>query len=115
MKFLRRKKKKKDPVIQVPLTVLMREIIYDSMMNPTEGIATLMGLPPISPEVADMEEQASETRLSNISELIPFIDAHADIAAKIATSAYMLDEENKEDMIKDSVSDHSSIIRSLIA
>ena len=111
MKFLRRKKKKKDPVVQVPLTVLMREIIYDSMMNPTEDIANLMGLPPISPEVADMEEQASESRLSNIAELIPFIDAHADIAAKIATSAYMLDEENKEDMSQENLEQLTTLFR----
>jgi hypothetical protein len=111
MKFLRRKKKKEEPVVQVPLTVLMREIIYDSMMTPTEGIATLMGLPPISPEVADMEEQASEVRLSDISELIPFIDAHSDIAAKIATSAYMLDEENKEDLSEDNLEQLTALFR----
>jgi hypothetical protein len=111
MKFLRRKKNKEEPVVQVPLTVLMREIIYDSMMQPTEGIATLMGLPPVSSEVADMEEQASETRLSNISELIPFIDAHADIAAKIATSAYMLDEENKEEMSEENLEQLTTLFR----
>ena len=79
----------------------MREIIYDAMLTPTEGIADLMGLPPISSEVAEMEEQASQDRLSNIAALLPFIDAHADIAAKIATSAYMLDEENAEDITQE--------------
>jgi hypothetical protein len=111
MKFLRRKKKKEEVVTQVPLTVLMREIIYDSMLTPTEGIANLMGLPPISPEVADMEEQASESRLSNIAELIPFIDAHADIAAKIATSAYMLDEENKDDFSEENLDQLNTLFR----
>jgi hypothetical protein len=96
MRFFKRKKKVVS-VTQVPLTVLMREIIYDAMLTPVEGIAEAMGLPPISEEVAEMEVQASEERLSNIAALLPFIDAHADIAARIATSAYLLDEENSEE------------------
>lgn len=110
MRLFRRKKKRLS-ITQVPLTVLMREIIYDAMLTPTEGIAELMGLPPISSEVADMEEQASQDRLSNISGLIPFIDAHADIAAKIATSAYMLDEDNNEDMTPEQVDQLNHLFR----
>jgi len=102
MRFFRRKAKTFSTT-QVPLSVLMREIVYDAMLTPTEGIADLMGLPPISDEVAEMEEQASHDRLSNISELLPFIDAHADIVAKIATSAYILDEENDESMSKEQI------------
>jgi len=102
MRFFRRKAKTFSTT-QVPLSVLMREIVYDAMLTPTEGIADLMGLPPISDEVAEMEEQASHDRLSNISELLPFIDAHADIVAKIATSAYILDEENDESMGKEQI------------
>jgi len=106
-----RRKKKKVSVTQVPLTVLMREIIYDAMLTPTEGIADLMGLPPISSEVAEMEEQASQDRLSNIAALLPFIDAHADIAAKIATSAYMLDEENAEDITQEQLDQLNHLFR----
>lgn len=106
-----RRKKKKLSITQVPLTVLMREIIYDAMLTPTEGIAELMGLPPISSEVAEMEEQASQDRLSGIAGLLPFIDAHADIAAKIATSAYMLDEENNEDMSPDQIEQLNHLFR----
>lgn len=97
MRFFKRKKKSVT-VAQVPLTVLMREIIYDAMLNPIEGIAESLGLPPISDEVAEMEIDASEERLHNIAGLLPFIDAHADIAAKIATAAYMLDEDNTDDV-----------------
>jgi hypothetical protein len=53
-----------------------------------------MGLPPISDEVAQMEEEASQMRLQSFSPLLPFIDTHADIVAKIATSAYTLEELN---------------------
>lgn len=110
MKFFKRKPKTFSTT-QVPLSVLMREIVYDAMLTPTEGIADLMGLSPISDEVAEMEEQASHDRLSNISELLPFIDAHADIVAKIATSAYILDEDNDEDMGKEQIDQLNYLFR----
>jgi hypothetical protein len=93
MRFWR--KKEKHMVTQVPLSVLMRQIVYDAMLTPTEGIAEMMGLPKISDEVADMEQQAHEDRLSDIAVLLPFIDAHADIVARVATSAYVLDDEQE--------------------
>lgn len=89
-----RRKKKRAKVLQIPLPVLIRQVIYDSMLTPPEGIADAMGLPPISEEVADMEQQASDDRIGALSVLIPFIDAHADIAAKIATAAYTLEDSD---------------------
>lgn len=93
-------KRKRDAVsvTQVPLSVLMRQIVYDAMLSPTEGIAEMMGLPPISDEVADMEQEAHETRLGNIAGLLPFIDAHAEILAKVATAAYTLDNDLPEEV-----------------
>lgn len=93
MRLFRRKKDKTN-VVQVPLPVLIRQVIYDTMLTPPEGIADALGLPPISEEVADMEQQASDDRISNLSMLLPFIDAHADIAAKITTAAYMLEDNS---------------------
>jgi hypothetical protein len=99
--IFRRKKKKlriEDvEVQQVPLPVLIRQVIYDSMLMPAEDIAHAMGLPPISEDVAEMEERASQERLERFSSLIPFIDSHADIAAKIAASAYMIEDEEADD------------------
>lgn len=95
MKLWKRKRKVDvSSIIQVPLAVLIREVIYDTMLTPTEEIAVAMGLPPISDEVAQMEEEASQMRLQSFSPLLPFIDTHADIVAKIATSAYTLEELN---------------------
>lgn len=81
-------------VTHLPLPVLIRQVIYDSMLMPAEDIAEAMGLPPVSDEVAEMEERASQDRLERFAQLIPFIDSHADIASKIAASAYMLDSED---------------------
>lgn len=94
-------KKKKQPVKKVrmkhiPLPILIRQAIYDSMLEPAEGIAVAMGLPPISEEVSDMETQASQARLEKFSALIPFIDSHSDIASRIAMASYVLDDDGDE-------------------
>ena len=96
-KKLRQEQLKK--VENITLPVLIRQILYDTMLMPAEDIAREMGLPPISDEVADMEELASQGRLEHFSRLIPFIDSHADIAARIATAAYSLDDADEEPLL----------------
>ena len=100
--FDRFKKKKQNRVVfednrvtHTPLPVLIRQVIYDSMLIPAEEIAEAMGLPPISDEVAEMEERASQDRLERFSQLIPFIDSHAEISSKIAVSAYALEDDDE--------------------
>jgi len=89
-------------LMTIPLPVLIRQVIYDSMLEPAELIAESLGLPPISDEVAEMEERASQERLETFSHLLPFIDSHADIAAKIAAAAYVLsDEIDTEEKVND--------------
>jgi hypothetical protein len=97
MMFWKKKSKvKRVQIKQLPLPVLIRQVIYDTMLMPAEEIAYAMGLPPISDDVAEMEERESQKRLEKFSSLIPFIDSHADIAAKITASAYMI-EDSEED------------------
>lgn len=89
------KERKRVEIKSLPLPVLIRQVIYDTMLMPAEEIAYAMGLPPISEDVAEMEERESQKRLEKFAELIPFIDSHADIAAKIAASAYMIEDEEE--------------------
>lgn len=106
------KKKPKLEITQVPLSVLMRQIVYDSMLTPTEGIAEMLGLPPVSDDVADMEQQAHEDRLGNVAGLLPFVDAHADIMAKIAIAAYTLDNPTQgEEVPQEAMSELSQLFR----
>ena len=90
-------KKKKPKLImhQVSVPVLIRQVIYDTMLTPPEDIANYMGLPPISEEVSEMEEQASQDRISKFGILLPFIDSHADIVGRIASSAYVLEDKDE--------------------
>lgn len=96
MFWKKKSKVKRVEIKHLPLPVLIRQVIYDTMLMPAEEIANLMGLPPISEEVAEMEERESQKRLERFATLLPFIDSHADIAAKIAASAYMIEDEEEE-------------------
>jgi hypothetical protein len=95
--FGRKRKKKRISfeVKRIPLPILMRQAIYDSMLEPSEGIAEALGLSPVSDEVALMEEQESQKRLENISVLIPFIESHSDMSARICAAAYALGDDEE--------------------
>jgi hypothetical protein len=85
------------------------------MLEPAEEIAEYMGLPPISNEVADMEEQDSQKRLSRFAELLPYIESHSDIVARIATAAYSIDGDDEDlsalSIDKDSLERVTSLFR----
>jgi hypothetical protein len=109
MIFRRKKKIKKVQVNHIPLPILIRQAIYDTMLEPAEGIADVMGLPPISDEVADMEADASQERLERFANLIPFIDSHSDIASRIAAAAYAFDDSDDTNVFNISDDDYDKI------
>lgn len=94
----RRKVHLMERTINVPLPILIRQVVYDSIFDSSQEISNLMGLPPVSNEVHEMELRASDDRISRFSGLVPFIDAHADISAQVSTFAYLLeaDKDRKE-------------------
>lgn len=101
--FRRRRKKRYDTeFIQVPMPVLVRQVVYDSIFNSSEKIAVMMGLPPVSEEVSEMEQRASEERIDKFAALLPFISAHADIAAQVSATAYVLESEEEGRLVEDS-------------
>jgi len=95
----------------IPLPVLIRQTIYDTMLMPAEEIAEAMGLPPISEEVSEMEERASQERLERFAHLIPFIDSHAEVCSKIAIAAYLIEEEDSPKEEKYTDEDVDSLIK----
>jgi hypothetical protein len=99
MGLFRKKRKIRTKIIELRMPVLVRQVIYDSVFDESEAIAGELGLPPISQEVSEMEEKASEDRIGKFAPLIPFIESHSDIAARVAASAYQLEmlQEHPED------------------
>lgn len=91
--FRRKKYKVVDHVVNVSMPILIRQVIYDSIFESSEKIASMMGLAPISDEVSEMEERASLERIAQFSALLPFIDAHSDISAQVACSAYAIEAD----------------------
>ena len=63
----------------------------------------MLGLTAISNDVSEMETRASQDRINKFIQLMPIIDAHSDIAAKVAASAYVIQakEEGKEGFLED--------------
>jgi hypothetical protein len=110
-----RRRRKKVSVHAVPMPVLIRQAIYDSIFEEhAEEIADMLGLSPVSKDVSEMEAIASSNRISSFASLIPIIDAHSDIAARIAASAYIIQakEEGKDDFITgDNVEDLSGLFK----
>lgn len=92
--------------LAIPLTTLIRNIVYDSLLSDPQQISHKLGLPPISEEVSEKEAEESQLRLENIAALIPIIEAHAQISAEISLAGYSSivsveegDSENKELLI----------------
>ena len=77
MIFRRKKRFIRRELKHIPLPILIRQVIYDTMLEPAEGIADALGLPPISDEVADMESQASQKRLERFANLLPLGENYA--------------------------------------
>ena len=75
MFWKKKRKVKRLEINHLPLPVLIRQVIYDTMLMPAEEIANIMGLPPISDDVAEMEERESQKRLEKFAILIPFLAA----------------------------------------
>lgn len=90
----------KTEFLALPVTTLLRNALYDSLLTEPEVIAHKLGLPGISEEVAEKEEEASEERLDKIALLMPLIEAHAELSARIALAGYSsvvpIDTESEE-------------------
>lgn len=88
MTWFRRKKETK--IKYIAASTLIRNIIYDSLANNPEGVAKLLGLQPVSDEVSEMEDRASEHRISRMAALLPIIEKHSEIAGKVSAASYAI-------------------------
>ena len=105
------KRRKKIFFRNLSVPALIRQSIYDTMLTPAEGIANAMGLPPISDEVSEMEERASDERIKKISPLLPFVDTHSDVTANIVTSAYFLESDMIEDISQEEINEMNRLFK----
>jgi hypothetical protein len=92
--FRKKKQAPEDPtderLLEISLGGFMRQVIYDTLLMDSEGIAEQLGLPPISADVADMEAEASERRISGLDAIMPLIVSHAEISSHAALASLTL-------------------------
>jgi hypothetical protein len=67
----------------IPFTTLVRWYLYDLEVEHPNKIAELLGLTPISQEGEEKEIEDSDNRMSELIDLLPFIDNIAEINASI--------------------------------
>jgi len=94
-------------VNDVPVSTLIRWFLYDTDLMEPNKVASLVGLNPVSDEGDEKEIEESADRLEEMTELMPYIAAMAEISASVLTAIQLEDiaedrpeaaEELKEDM-----------------
>lgn len=88
MKLFRKKKNKQVTVKTISPGAQIRKIIYDSGVKQPELIAEMLGLTPLSMDVAEMEGSASDQRLAKLAPILPVIEMHSMISAQISAMTY---------------------------
>ena len=72
----------KGEIHQVPITTLYRWYLYDIVGDDANKHINVFDLSPVSSEGNDKELEDSETRLSNIDAMLPFLNLYANINAE---------------------------------
>jgi hypothetical protein len=91
--FKKKKKNRVPPMAEINNRI--RGLIMDSQIQNSHEIAHILGLPAISDEIAEKEEQVSDDRVERIEYLIPILYAHAHTLAE-ASIEYQ--KSNVEDL-----------------
>lgn len=79
MKWFKRKSR---DVSIAEINSRVRGFLYDSQVDNSYEISLILGCGPISPEVAEKEEEESEKRIDRISHLMPLLYAYAQALAQ---------------------------------
>ena len=82
-------------IFEIPYGTLARKTVYDSMIGDPESTSNLIGLPPVSDEVDEMERSASESRLERVSVLTGVLMFQSQIISEAAL-AYQIDQASIE-------------------
>lgn len=85
----------------IPVSQLLRSVVYDAGFANPEDVIVGLGMQRISPDVAEMEQDASDARIDAVEPLAPFLQLAAALLAKatVAYSTSTLDEELTDEMV----------------
>lgn len=97
--FKKKKKNRVPPIAEINNRV--RGFIMDSQIQNSHEIAYILGLPALSDEIAEKEEQVSDDRVERIEYLIPILYAHAHTLAEASIEYQKSNIENMEGLPKE--------------
>lgn len=83
------KRKRKLQTKAISMHSIIRSIIYDSGLPNPEDVAEILGLNRVSDEVAEREQYESEARVSRLWPIMPIVESHAAITAKLVAASYL--------------------------
>jgi hypothetical protein len=84
-KFWKKKKSSELVTAALPISTLFHWYCYDLEIENPNALAEILGLSPMSTDVAEMELKASEQRLSNVAYILPFLKVMSDLNGLIAS------------------------------
>lgn len=67
------KRKRKSKLSMLDMNARLRGFILDSQIQNPHELAEVLGLPRISDEIADREEEESDIRVERVAHLVPFV------------------------------------------
>ena len=94
----------------LPISVLFHWYCYDTGVSDPNEVAKMVGLAPISEDVAAMELKASDKRIDRVASIVPFLDVMSELNGLVTSKrqATTLREsldvpEDKMEMIEDHI------------
>jgi hypothetical protein len=89
-------RRKPKPITLADVSSRLRGFILDSQVQDGHELAVMLGCSPISDDVAEREEEASDDRVAKISALIPLLYAFAHALAEASIERQKMSLEGSE-------------------
>lgn len=87
-------------LLEIPVGAFVRMSAFDASIADPQTITEILGLPQMSDDVAEMEEEASQTRLSALAPISHLLLLHAAALSETMT-VYQSNHSREEDMDDD--------------
>jgi hypothetical protein len=93
--------KRKKPRIEfvnepIPMSTILRWIMYDTGIQDDRKLTSLVGLTPVSDEGNTKEIEDSEDRLTDIYDILPFLEMISELTANLLSTMHMKDVSELE-------------------
>lgn len=114
MRWFKRKRKPVIVTTEVPLSTMVRWMLYDIGVNDDIDLTKMVGLMPVSKEGDDKETEDSEDRLSAVYDIFPFLDMISGMTANVLAALHCKDiKSNDVDFNEDDLNTLTSLYKTI--